>query len=581
MKSNKRGVSLIVLVITIVLMIILASAVILSLNGGGVIEKARESVFKTRMKTYVEELNLSISNKVLDGTVASTKSVNVKTTDSDYEEEIRGLIGSIKKEDVGNIEVHDGILVYLVDSTDEGRYKSVDYLNSIGIIIKSKTGHCIGHHDWEEANYLSAKKCSICGLEDENYPKLVAIAPHKDQTETSDIGIGTDGQLVNLDLWNYSLHWSGSSVTGYKGEITDGRIQGCMPQVINNIQVISINNAFKDKSTLVYAPDLPRAVTTMVCTFQSCSSLTKVSSLPEGVIDMQSAFHGCSSLTEAPSVPNTVTNMRGTFRGCVNLNKTPNIPNGVTDLYYTFCDCRNLIKTPDIPNSVTSMQSTFQNCSSLTKAPILPNGVINLGGTFNGCSNLTETPNVPSTVTGSMGSTFAGCSKITKAPNIPDGITSLEGTFSGCSSLTETPNVPNSVTNIKSAFYGCSSMTETPNVPSGVTNIEEAFRGCSGLTETPNVPNGVTSLRYTFMGCSGLTLAPSVPGSVTNMQETFSGCTNLTGTINILAENVTRVFKCLDGITKSITLNVKENSTTYTNFNNTYGENSLITIVTN
>ena len=534
MKKDKRGISLIVLIITIILMIILASAVILSLNGGGLIEKARESVFKTRMKTYVEELNFSISNKVLDGTIAGTKSVNVKVSDSDYEEEIRELIGSIKKEDVGNIEVHDGILVYLVDSKDEGRYRSVDYLNSIGIIVKSKTGHCIGHHEWEEANYLNAKKCSICGLEDENYPKLTATAPHPDQTGTSTIGIGTDGQLVNLDLWTYSTQSTSSSVSAYNGTITDGRIQGCMPAVIANKPVTTLSNLFNGKSTLVYVPDLPSTVNNMYGT-----------------------FFNCSNLIETPNVPSTVTNMQYTFYGCSKITKAPNVPEGVTNMQATFRGCSSLTETPNVPSTVINMQDTFYECSNLTETPNVPEGVANLVGTFTGCSNLTETPNVPSTVT-DVQYAFFGCSKITKAPTIPEGITNMQYTFRGCSSLTETPNVPSTVTNMQGTFQFCSSLTETPNVPEGVTNMQDTFYGCGKMTNAPTIPEGITNMQYTFRGCS-----------------------SLTGEVNILSPNVSNVSDCFYGITKSITLNVKADSTTYTTFNDAYGTSSLITIVAN
>ena len=42
--QKKKGISLIVLVITIIVMIILAGTIILSLNNNGIIEKANEAV---------------------------------------------------------------------------------------------------------------------------------------------------------------------------------------------------------------------------------------------------------------------------------------------------------------------------------------------------------------------------------------------------------------------------------------------------------------------------------------------------------------------------------------------------------
>jgi len=43
MKTNKKGISLIVLIITIIVMIVLASAVIITLSSSGVIQKANET----------------------------------------------------------------------------------------------------------------------------------------------------------------------------------------------------------------------------------------------------------------------------------------------------------------------------------------------------------------------------------------------------------------------------------------------------------------------------------------------------------------------------------------------------------
>ena len=45
MKTNKRGISLIVLVITIIVIIILAAAVILTLNGNNPIENSKQATF--------------------------------------------------------------------------------------------------------------------------------------------------------------------------------------------------------------------------------------------------------------------------------------------------------------------------------------------------------------------------------------------------------------------------------------------------------------------------------------------------------------------------------------------------------
>ena len=57
-KSDKKGISLIVLVITIIVIIILAVAVILSIANNNPIENAKEARFKNDVKTMQEELEL-------------------------------------------------------------------------------------------------------------------------------------------------------------------------------------------------------------------------------------------------------------------------------------------------------------------------------------------------------------------------------------------------------------------------------------------------------------------------------------------------------------------------------------------
>jgi len=57
MKINK-GISLIVLVITIIVIIILAGSVILSLSTNNPIDKSKEATFKTNVVEYNSELAL-------------------------------------------------------------------------------------------------------------------------------------------------------------------------------------------------------------------------------------------------------------------------------------------------------------------------------------------------------------------------------------------------------------------------------------------------------------------------------------------------------------------------------------------
>ena len=319
---------------------------------------------------------------------------------------------------------------------------------------------------------------------------------HPEQSDTNgDIGIGTDGKPVNMDLWTYEIINTNeirlgirTSVNmGYSGynnsKITEsGEIQGKVPQYIK-----------KDGESSFYP-----------------------------VTDMCVTFMNCTNLKIAPEFPSTVTNLSvwDENEGSGNIG--------------TFFNCTGLEVAPKIPEKVKDLTNCFSNCTSLTTAPEIPSSVTNMKGTFSGCTSLTTAPEIPSSVT-NMGGTFWGCTSLTAAPEIPSSVTNMWNTFGGCTSLTTAPEIPSSVTNIGGTFWGCTSLTAAPEIPSSVTNMWSTFEGCTSLTTAPEIPSSVTRMRWTFKDCTSLTTAPEIPSSVTDMGSTFSGCTSLTGNLVINA----------------------------------------------
>ena len=65
--KTKEGVSLIVLVITIIVMIVLAGAVILALNNSGIIGKANIGRAKSDLSTLMEEVQVKAAERKLNG----------------------------------------------------------------------------------------------------------------------------------------------------------------------------------------------------------------------------------------------------------------------------------------------------------------------------------------------------------------------------------------------------------------------------------------------------------------------------------------------------------------------------------
>ncbi len=106
---KRRGISLIVLVITILVMIILAGVVVVSLQKNNPIERSKEARFKTNVVSYLDELNMTL----LGEEYASGLKVINKTGD------LKEFIPSFKNEDEGKFEIKNNRLCYTGDSIDE------------------------------------------------------------------------------------------------------------------------------------------------------------------------------------------------------------------------------------------------------------------------------------------------------------------------------------------------------------------------------------------------------------------------------------------------------------------------------
>ena len=376
-KRNK-GITLIALVVTIIVLLILAGISISMLTGqNGILKKASEAKKQNRIAQNGELVNLSAIDALSQGEGTITDA-NLKTA-------LNNNIGEGKYEITGD--ATNGWTV-TVDGEDY-RVEATGMVNENG----SNTGSI----NWDKI------------LEDAN--KNPESMKHKDQVKSSLIGIGTDGKPVNMDLWNPSKdndgYWSLESMMSayhrepvYNGGIDDdGRIVGKIPQYIYNEE----KERFMEVTSLEYA-------------FYECTGLTTAPEIPNSVTDMKEAFYGCTGLTTAPEIPNSVTDMIYTFSGCTGLTTAPEIPNSVTNMWYTFNGCTGLTTAPEIPNSVTDIGYTFNGCTGLTTAPEIPNSVTSMIGTFSGCTNLTGEITINANLNGSYGWAYEGCFKDTTKP---------------------------------------------------------------------------------------------------------------------------------------------------------------------
>ena len=109
-KMKNRGISLIVLVITIIVAVILISAVLLSLDKNDPRKGASENVFKSDFRTLQEELAMKKTEMKQEDNKAN---INVNVS-YDNEEELKKWINSIDKSILnGIVEICNGDLVFI------------------------------------------------------------------------------------------------------------------------------------------------------------------------------------------------------------------------------------------------------------------------------------------------------------------------------------------------------------------------------------------------------------------------------------------------------------------------------------
>lgn len=163
---------------------------------------------------------------------------------------------------------------------------------------------------------------------------------------------------------------------------------------------------------------------------------------------------------------------------------------------------------------------------------------------------------IPSSVT-SIGYRAFENSKNLRNVTISDSVTLISTeAFKGCTSL-DNVVIPNSVTTISgSTFAGCTSLTKI-TIPDLVTSIGNyAFQGCTSLKEII-IPNLVTSIgQYAFSNCTSLENI-TIGNSVTSIDDhAFGGCTSLNNiiipnSVNTLGDRVFWECTSLTSVTLS------------------------------
>lgn len=449
-KKNNKGITLVALVITIIILLILAGISISSLTENGLFKKAEIAKENTRGANVKEQVELWKTEK---------KANEYSNTDSKIMTE---------KELLDDIELNQKLLT-----------------NNERTSLEMKRQVTIGNQTITLDD--EKKETATTSV----YAKLYS---YKDGTDGYVLELSNDASDIDS---NYNLEENYNNI-----DVGNKTFSEELPPWIDydkstRIEIVKIRSEIAPISTSNY--------------FCGCEALTQIEGLEKlntsNVVDMNNMFGQCNNLTSINlSNFNTskVANMSNMFRECYDLESL-NLSNfktsKVTNMSGMFKNCIRLTML-DLSSfdtsSVTNMSYMFSSCVSLTELSIsnfCVENVTNMTDMFYYCTNL-ETLDLssfnPSKVE-NMQWMFRCCENL-KTINFGDNfntgkVTSMQEMFSECDNLEnldlssfDTKNV----TTMYRMFYGCQKLSKL-NVSSFdtkmVTNMSEMFSACEALTE--------------------------------------------------------------------------------------------------
>ena len=403
---NERGITLVALVITIIILLILAGVAISTLTGkDNIIKNAGTAVGKYNEQNENEKEQMSIIAEYLKGKL-----------NPDGETDDDSTTNPVRANFVVNPQA----------------YRHESQSSEIQDIAISDSGESVNLDLW-------AYKL----ITDEE-----SGAMHYDLTTGE--GYIQTGKYTKNSSYDSTM-------------LSEGKIQGEIPAYIYNaesgvvIDVKAMTGTFAGITELIEVPELPKTVTGMKYTFAVCTSLTTVPEILSPVTDMSYAFYGCTSLINTPRLPNTIASMNYAFMSCSNLAVITNIPTGVTAISNAFEQCTELTIVPTLPDTLEKMNSTFDGCEKLTTVTNFPSQLKNLFCTFRDCKALQSIPAFHSGLT-SLEWAFSGCSSLQNIPEIPESVINMRCAFRNCTSLETAPEIPKNVNDLDTTFFGCSNL---------------------------------------------------------------------------------------------------------------------------
>ena len=381
-KKNK-GITLIALVITIIILLILAGISISMLTGqNGILNRTQEAKVKNEKSQAQEEVTIALNYLQIENETSSA-TLTQENKRKILEDELKKSAKDSTVIISGNgYKVNHRKYDFYIDENlklieDEKEFDTTEW---------DKTAAPEDLFIWKSNDPNNSEYGTVIGYTEnlDNYPVL------RYPSRCTKIG-GISNEYTSFDK-NYS----------------EGKIFLGSRDITANIEKIELPSTVTEIGRHAFNGDSQGGYN-----FSSLKSLD----LPNSVTKIgDRAFKYCDSLKDI-TIPNNVTNIgEGAFENCTGLTKIT-IPNNVTNIGdYTFSSCTGLTKIT-IPNSVTNIgERAFENCKVLTDVKI-PDSVTTIGtGAFGRCTGLTDVK-IPNSVTTIGTDAFENVAHITYAGN--------------------------------------------------------------------------------------------------------------------------------------------------------------------
>ncbi len=494
---DNKGITLIALAITIIVLLLLAGVTIASVTGeNGILYKSEEARFKTIMSDYSEQLELYKQSKEMesanfleDTLNASENSLEYNTKNNTSENSIRDIINNIKNKYINKIEVIKGKLVY---NTQESR--EIEWAKGLNIDVNP--------YDIENGELMSSKgnlllmdstgtltipanvtKIGYGAFSGLDGLKKIIIPPSVKE-------IGAYAFCNNKTLETVIIQGDLTTIGEYAFDGASKLKEINLPDSINSIGFRTF------RSTNISEIVVPKNLKILEYeTFRSCKKLEKIM-LQDGITEIkQAALSGCQ-INEI-KIPSTLKKIgEGAFEECKKLSKIDLSNN--SDFVYESGMLMNSkreriifisdavisqMTTFDIPEGISDFSTDITAYTNLNKI-VLPTSLKYVEtGTFPRTINDIEVKQGNTNFISKDGILYTKdnvlkcCYSKDKIINVPEGITEISTRGFYQATEAEIINLPNSLKKIKEyTFYRGQSNIKEINIGKNVEYISGLFK---------------------------------------------------------------------------------------------------------